>query len=87
MEITDIKMTVVGEERLKAYVRLTFDDCFVIDDVKIIQGDEGLFVSFPSKMKNGQFKDICHPLNRDTRKWMEEEIFTSYREKLDGCQR
>jgi stage V sporulation protein G len=79
MKITEVKVFPVNEERLKAYVTLTLDDCFVVRDLKIIKGNEGLFVAMPSKKrKDGQFKDIAHPLNQETRSMIEQAIFDEY---------
>lgn len=79
MEITQVKVFPVEEERLKAYVSIVFDDCFLVSDLKVIQGPNGVFVSMPSKRKkNGEFKDIAHPLNRDTRERMERRILSEY---------
>jgi stage V sporulation protein G len=83
MEITQIRVFPVEEEKLKAFVSIIFDDCFVVSDIKIIQGSGGLFVSMPSKRrKNGTFRDIAHPLNTDTRRMIEERIIEKYREVL-----
>jgi stage V sporulation protein G len=79
MEITQVKVFPVNEEKLKAYVSIVFDDCFLISDLKVIHGPNGLFISMPSKRKkNGEFKDVAHPLNRDTREWMERRILEEY---------
>jgi stage V sporulation protein G len=79
MEITQVKVFPVDEERLKAYVSIVLDDCFLISDLKVIQGPNGVFVSMPSKRKkNGEFKDIAHPLNRETRERMERRILSEY---------
>ena len=68
MDITDVKIFPVDEEKLKAYVSIVLDDCFLVSDLKVIHGPNGLFISMPSKRKkNGEFKDIAHPLNRETR--------------------
>ena len=68
MEITDVKVIPVEDEKLKAFVSIVLDACFVVTDIKIIQGPKGLFVSMPSKKrKDGTFKDIAHPLNQETR--------------------
>lgn len=87
MNITDVRVFPVGEEKLKAFASIIFDDCFVVSDIKIIQGDHGLFVSMPSKRrKNGTFRDIAHPLNSDTRRMIEERIIDKYREVVgDGA--
>ncbi len=79
MKITDVKIFPVNEERLKAYVTITIDDCFVVRDLKIIKGHSGLFVAMPSKKrKDGQFKDIAHPLNQETREHIEESVFKAF---------
>ena len=73
----------VEEDKLKAFVSVIFDRCFVVSDIKIIEGANGLFVSMPSKKrKNGTFRDIAHPLNNETRRRFEEQIISRYREVL-----
>ena len=84
MDITQVRVFPVEEDKLKAFVSVIFDDCFVVSDIKIIQGTNGLFVSMPSKKrKNGTFRDIAHPLNNETRKKIEESIIAKYREVLE----
>lgn len=79
MDITQVKVFPVNEEKLKAYVSIVFDECFLVSDLKVIQGPNGLFISMPSKRKkNGEFKDIAHPLNRETRERMEKRILDEY---------
>jgi stage V sporulation protein G len=79
MEITQVKVFPVHEEKLKAYVSIVLDECFLVSDLKVIQGPNGLFISMPSKRKkNGEFKDIAHPLNRETRERMERRILEDY---------
>jgi len=79
MKVTEVKVFAVNEERLKAYVTITLDDCFVVRDLKIIKGNEGLFVAMPSKKrKDGQFKDIAHPLNQEMRAELEKAVFDAY---------
>ncbi|HXM75802.1 MAG TPA: septation regulator SpoVG [Thermoanaerobaculia bacterium] len=79
MEITQVKVFPVQEEKLKAYVSIVLDDCFLVSDLKVIHGPNGLFISMPSKRKkNGDFKDIAHPLNRETRERMERRILEEY---------
>src|SRR5437660_6465930 len=83
MEITEVKVFPVNEDRLKAYVTITLDNCFVVRDLKIINGNNGLFVAMPSKKrKDGQFKDIAHPLNNETREMIENKIFENYEAEL-----
>ncbi len=79
MEITEVKVFPVNEEKLKAYVTIVLDNCFVVRDLKIIGGVSGLFVAMPSKRrKDGVFKDIAHPLNQSTRTIMEKQILEAY---------
>jgi stage V sporulation protein G len=79
MDITQVKVFPVDEEKLKAYVSIVLDECFLVSDLKIIQGPNSLFVSMPSKRKkNGEFKDVAHPLNRETRERMERRILEEY---------
>ncbi len=83
MDITQIRVFPVEEDKLKAFVSIIFDDCFVVCDIKIIEGVNGLFVSMPSKKrKNGTFRDIAHPLNNETRKVIEQQIIDRYNEVL-----
>ena len=84
MEITDVRVFLVNEEKLKAFVSIVLDGCFVISDVKIINGPKGLFVSMPSKRrKDGTFRDVAHPLNSSTRNRMEEQILECYRSEVN----
>lgn len=79
MEITEVKVFPVQEEKLKAFVSIVFDQCFMVNDIKIIQGREGLFISMPSrKKKNGEFKDVAHPLNNETRRMIEDKVLGEY---------
>jgi stage V sporulation protein G len=83
MQLTQIRVFPVEEDKLKAFVSVILDNCFVVSDIKIIQGHNGLFVSMPSKKrKNGTFRDIAHPLNNETRRRFEEEIIAKYREAV-----
>jgi stage V sporulation protein G len=79
MDITEVKVFPVNEEKLKAYITIVLDNCFVVRDLKIISGNTGLFVAMPSKRrKDGVFKDIAHPLNQSTRTTMEKRILDAY---------
>jgi stage V sporulation protein G len=85
MEISDVKVFPVQEEKLKAFVSVIFDRCFMVNDIKVIQGKDGLFISMPSRRKrNGEFKDIAHPLNNETRRWLEDRILAEYRRLVEG---
>ena len=79
MDITEVKVFPVDEEKLKAYITIVLDNCFVVRDLKIISGAAGLFVAMPSKRrKDGTFKDVAHPLNQSTRTDMEQKILEAY---------
>jgi len=85
MDITQVRIFPVEEEKLKAFVSVIFDECFVVSDIKIIQGVNGLFVSMPSKKrKNGTFRDIAHPLNNETRRRIEEKVLHRYQELVES---
>ncbi|MFA6860658.1 MAG: septation regulator SpoVG [Clostridia bacterium] len=81
MNITDIRIRQVKKEdtKLKAVASITIDECFVIHDIKIIEGREGLFLAMPSrKTPEGEFKDIVHPLNTETRESLRTAILAAY---------
>ncbi len=83
MEITEVRVFPVSEEKLKAYVTITFDHCFVVRDLKVIHGNTGLFIAMPAKRrKDGSFKDIAHPLNSETREKMEKTILAEYEREV-----
>lgn len=85
MHITEVKVFPVDEEKLRAFVSIVFDNCFMVNDIKVIQGKDGLFISMPSRKKrNGKFKDVAHPLNNETRKMLEEKILSEYDRVLSG---
>lgn len=84
MEITEIRVFSMNEDKLKAYVTITFDDCFVVRDLKVISGNTGLFVAMPSKKrKDGTFKDIAHPLNNDFRAKIEKVVLDAYQQEME----
>lgn len=80
MQITDVKIRkLMSGGRLRAVVSVTIDDMLAIHDIKVVQGDERLFVAMPSrKDDNGIFRDIVHPISSDARKLFEESILTAY---------
>jgi stage V sporulation protein G len=85
MEITDVKVIPVDDEKLKAFVSIVFDHCFVVTDIKVIHGPKGLFVSMPSKKrKDGTFKDIAHPLNNQMRQYLEEKVLGVYKQQVSA---
>jgi stage V sporulation protein G len=79
MDITDVKVFLVDEDKLKAYVTITLDGCFVVRDLKVIMGTGGLFVAMPAKKrKDGTYKDIAHPLNGEMRERLEQRVLSEY---------
>ncbi|MFA4974283.1 MAG: septation regulator SpoVG [bacterium] len=82
MEITDVRVYPVEEEKLKGYATITFDNCFVVRDVKIIYGPKGLFVAMPSKKrKDGTYRDTAHPLNMEMRSLIENRVLGVYKDE------
>ncbi|MCI6993166.1 MAG: septation regulator SpoVG [Clostridiales bacterium] len=84
MNITDVRIRKVSDEgKMKAVVSITFDDEFVVHDIKIIDGQNGLFIAMPSrKMGEGDFRDIAHPLVSETRNKIRDAIFEEYEKVL-----
>jgi len=83
MEVTEVRVFPVNEEKLKAYVTITFDDCFVVRDLKVINGNDGLFVAMPSKKrKDGTFRDTARPLNNRTREIIESKVLEEYKREI-----
>jgi stage V sporulation protein G len=85
MEITEVRVFPVGvaEPKLKAYATITLDHCFVVRDLKIIEGTSGLFVAMPSKRrKDGTYRDVAHPLNVDMRARLERSVLDEYAREL-----
>lgn len=79
MDISDVKVFLVDEDKLKAYVTITLDGCFVVRDLKVILGTSGLFVAMPAKKrKDGTYKDIAHPLNAEMRERLEQRVLAEY---------
>ncbi|MEN6615344.1 MAG: septation regulator SpoVG [Syntrophorhabdus sp.] len=87
MEITDVRIFPVDDNRVRAYASIIFDDCFIVRDVKVIQGENKFFVAMPSKkMKDGSFRDIVHPLDMDTRELIEKSVLGAYETRLSGVE-
>ena len=83
MDVTEVRVFPVDEEKLKAYVTITIDNCFVIRDLKVIKGNNGLFVAMPSKKrKDGTFRDTAHPLNNETREMIESKVLAEYEREV-----
>jgi stage V sporulation protein G len=85
MEITEININLRNEEKLKAFVNITFDDVFVVRGLKVIQGNKGLFVCMPSrKLNDGAYKDIAHPIDNGFRQKIEGMILDKYHRVIEN---
>lgn len=84
MRITDIRVRKLTKEgKMKAVVSVTFDDVFVVHDIKVIDGDKGLFIAMPSRRAgDGEYRDIAHPINSDMRDRLQSEILAKYEEAV-----
>ena len=85
MQITDVRVRKVAKEgKLKAVVSITMDDEFVVHDIKVIEGEKGLFIAMPSKKAlDGEYRDIAHPINSETRERVQRMILEKYEEALN----
>lgn len=82
MKITDVKVFPVNEDKLKAYATITFDNSFIVRDLKVISGNKGFFIAMPSKKrKDGTFRDVAHPLNSEMRKMIEDSVLEVYKKE------
>lgn len=86
MQITDVRIRKVEKEgKMKAVVSITIDEEFVVHDIKIIEGEKGLFIAMPSrKAADGEYRDIAHPINSDTRDRIQKLILLKYEETLEA---
>ena len=84
MNITDVRVRkLLTEGKMKAIVSVTLDDAFVIHDVKVVDGQNGLFVAMPSrKTPNGEFRDIAHPISQEARDILQQKVLEKYEETL-----
>ena len=85
MKISDVRIRLVNKEdnKLKAVASITIDECFVVHDIKIIEATDGAFIAMPSRKTNdGDYKDIAHPLNTETRELLKNAILTAYYDEL-----
>ncbi|HAF08234.1 MAG: septation regulator SpoVG [bacterium] len=84
MEITEVRITLRDEPKLKAFANVTFDNAFVIRGLKIIDGKKGLFISMPSRRaKDGTYRDIAHPINNEMRQKIEKVVLEKYQEEVN----
>lgn len=84
MKITDVRVRKIAKDgKMKAIVSITLDDEFVVHDIKVIEGEKGLFIAMPSKKAtDGEYRDIAHPINSETRDTIQRMILTSYEKAL-----
>lgn len=84
MDITNVNLRLSRKDSVvKGIASITIDDCFVIHDLKILEGESGLFIAMPSKkMQDGTYRDVAHPINRETRKYVESVIIDEYNKML-----
>ena len=86
MQITDVRVrkVVAKEGKLKAVVSITFDDEFVVHDIKVLEGEKGLFIAMPSrKASDGEYRDIAHPITSGTREMIQKLILAKYEEAME----
>ncbi len=83
MQITEIKVHLMDEERLKAFVSVTFDNCFAVRNMKVVEGHNGLILCMPSrKASDESHKDLAHPITQEFRRYLEENILKAYQAEL-----
>ncbi len=86
MQITDVRIRKVEKEgKLRAVVSITIENEFVVHDIKVIEGEKGLFIAMPSrKASDGEYRDIAHPINSDTRVMLQNLILEKYKEEMEN---
>jgi stage V sporulation protein G len=83
MEVTKVSLRAVAMNKVCAIASVVLDDAFVVHDLRVVNGEKGLFVAMPSrKLPNGEFRDICHPINADSRQRLQEAVLDQFR--VDG---
>lgn len=84
MNITDVRVRKIAKEgKMKAVVSITLEDVFVVHDIKVIEGDKGLFIAMPSKKAaDGEYRDIAHPINSETREMIQGIVLSAYEKAL-----
>lgn len=84
MKITSVNVYLKENSRMKGLASVLLDDCFVIRDIRIIEGEKGLFIAMPSKKKaDGEYKDIAHPITPECRQMFEDAVIKAYKEELE----
>ncbi len=85
MQITEIKVHLTHEERLKAFVSVTFDNCFAVRNMKVVEGNKGLILCMPSrKMADETYKDLAHPITQEFRSYLESNILQAYHSEVEA---
>lgn len=84
MNITDVRMRIIDNEtKMKAVASVTIDGCFAVHDIKVIEGDNGLFIAMPSKKdEEGTYRDVCHPINKETRQLIHTMVIEKYNQVI-----
>lgn len=79
MEVTDVRIHLIqGETKIKAYAKVVFDNCFIVNGLKVISGNKGFFVAMPSRLVKGRYQDIAHPTDNQTRMMIEDAVIEAY---------
>lgn len=79
MKVTEVKIFNVNKDNLKAFASITFDECFVVTGIKVLEGSKGLFIGMPSqKTSDGEYKDVVFPINKETRDFLSKVILDKY---------
>ncbi|MCD8306728.1 MAG: septation regulator SpoVG [Clostridia bacterium] len=87
MKVSDVRIRLVNKDnnKLKAVASITIDDCFVVHDIKVIEAADGVFIAMPSRKTNdGEYKDIAHPLDTETREMIKKAILSAYYDELNS---
>lgn len=85
MKITEVRVTLRNDGKLKAFASITLDDCFVVRGLKVIEGNSGMFVAMPSRRRpDNSFQDIAHPINNETRDALEAQVLAEYQRELEN---
>ena len=87
MTITDVEIFIVGEEKLKAFATITIEHSLVVRDLRVVEGEKGLFVAMPNrKRKDGTYRDIVHPIDEATRRLFTDEVLKAYERNIERGQ-
>ena len=88
MQITEVKVHLMNEERLKAFVSVTFDNCFAVRNMKVVEGNKGLILCMPSRKSSDEsHKDLAHPITREFRSYLEQRVMAAYQAEVEAQQK